>query len=196
MINILNGSKNLVIVIHEIYGINQHMKEVCRSLAEKNFDVMCPNLLNRQEPFEYSQDEAAYRNFMENIGFADASAEVKKLLLDVKDQYEKIYIVGFSAGATIAWLCSEMDCLSGVAGYYGSGIRGYLEKNPSCPVMLFFPEEEKSFNVAELIDHLKDKNVELHQFSGEHGFSDPYSPKYHAESREEAHSRLIEFLSI
>ena len=194
MINIEKSSKNLIIVVHEIYGINLHMKEVCWLLSEEGFDVICPNLLKQQEPFEYSQEEAAYRNFMENVGFPDASAKVRKLLLDVKDKYEKLYLVGFSVGATIAWLCSESDCLDGLVGYYGSRIRDYLEKNPTCPTLLFFPEQEESFNVAELIVRLDEKNVELHQFSGDHGFSDPYSPKHHAQSQHEAQDRMLKFL--
>lgn len=193
MIKIQKGSKNLVIVIHEIYGINLHMKKVCRSLSEAGFDVICPNLLKQQESFTYAQEEAAYRHFMENIGFSNASARVRKILLDVKDKYEKIYIVGFSVGATIAWLCSETDRLNGVVGYYGSRIRDYLDIDPACPTMLFFPEQERSFNVADLIVRLTEKNIELYQFSGEHGFSDPYSPTHHAQSQDEAHNRMLDF---
>lgn len=193
MLKLDKGSKNLVIVLHEIYGINLHMKEVCRSLAEQGFDVICPNLLHRQEPFAYSQEGAAYRNFMENIGFAGASAEVRSILLDVKDTYEGIYLVGFSVGATIAWLCSETEGINGVVGYYGSRIRDYLEIDPACATMLFFPEQEASFDMAELIGRLAEKRVELHQFSGAHGFSDPYSAKYHFQSQEEAYNKMMNF---
>lgn len=191
--NRFRGSNELVIVIHEIYGINQHIQEVCESLSGEGFDVICPNLLSRQA-FDYSEEEAAYCNFMENVGFANASAEVGKILQDVKGSYEKIYIVGFSVGATAGWLCSEEDGLDGVVGYYGSRIRNYLKVAPACPVMLFFPEHEKSFSLPELIVHLKAKNIDLHQFGGEHGFSDPYSPKHCAVSRIEAYGQLIDFL--
>ena len=124
----------------------------------------------------------------------EASDKAEKILLDVKDKYERICIVGFSVGATIGWLCSETDGLDGMVGYYGSRIRNYLEINPVCPAMLFFPEREKSFDVAELILRLNEKNVELHQFSGEHGFNDPYSPNHHAPSQDEAHNRTLDFL--
>lgn len=193
MINIHNKSQTVIIVVHEIYGINQYMKNICQSLSEKNFDVICPNLLKQEAPFKYSQEEVAYRNFMENIGFTNASDKIKSILLNIKDKYEKIFIVGFSVGATIAWLCSEVDCLDGIVGYYGSRIRNYLEINPSCPTMLFFPEREQSFNVDELILCLKEMNIEIHKFNGQHGFSDPYSPKYNAKSQHEALNRMVDF---
>ncbi|MEC1241949.1 dienelactone hydrolase family protein, partial [Bacillus paralicheniformis] len=37
MIHIQNKSDTAVIVLHEIYGINRHMHEVCRLIAEQGF---------------------------------------------------------------------------------------------------------------------------------------------------------------
>ncbi|SDM72315.1 Dienelactone hydrolase [Fictibacillus solisalsi] len=193
MINIHNNSNTVIIIVHEIYGINNHMINICQSLSQKNFDVICPNLLDDEAPFEYSQEELAYRNFIENIGFMNASNQIKNVLLHIKDNYEKVYIVGFSVGATIAWLCSEEDGLDGIVGYYGSQIRNYLGIEPLCPTMLLFPEEEKSFNVDGLIISLEKKNIEVHKFNGQHGFCDPYSQKYNIKSAQKAFNRMVEF---
>ncbi|WP_342542454.1 dienelactone hydrolase family protein [Paenisporosarcina sp. FSL H8-0542] len=194
MIKIQNKSDTLIIVIHEIYGINQHMKSFCEIISEDCFDVICPNLLKRETPFDYSQEEVAYRNFMENIGFADASNKIRDILSEAKNNYKKIFIIGFSVGATVSWLCSEEECVDGIVGYYGSRIRNYEEISPRCPTMLFFPHEEPSFNVDELISILDKKNIEVHKYSGQHGFSDPYSPKYNLESTEKAFIEMVSFL--
>ncbi|WP_342598869.1 dienelactone hydrolase family protein [Psychrobacillus sp. FSL H8-0483] len=195
MINIQSNSNKLIIVVHEIYGVNQHMKKVCHSLSERGFDVICPNLLEIEGPFEYSFEEVAYRNFMENIGFINATNKIKRVLQDNKDSYEKVFIVGFSVGATIAWLCSEENDIDGIVGYYGSRIRNYLEIEPLCSTMLFFPESEKSFNVNELISYLEKKNIEIHKIHGEHGFSDPNNSKYNVKSAQESFDILVDFLS-
>jgi dienelactone hydrolase len=195
MISIQKDSDTAIIVVHEIYGINQHMKYVCQSLSEYDFDVLCPNLLERETPFDYSQEEDAYSNFMENVGFTNALVAIKNLLSDIKDEYEKIFVVGFSVGATVAWLCSEEQLVDGIIGYYGSRIRNYMEISPQCPTLLFFPQEEKSFNVDELISALDNKNkVEVHKFNGQHGFSDPFSPKYNEESAKKAFNQMLIFL--
>ncbi|MFZ7945911.1 dienelactone hydrolase family protein [Neobacillus sp. 19] len=193
MINIHNHSDTAVIVVHEIYGINHHMKHICKLLSEKNVDVICPNLLNQEEPFEYVQEEVAYQNFIENVGFLNASDKIKRIVGEIRDNYKKIYIVGFSVGATIAWLCSEEKGLDGMVGYYGSRIRNYVEICPLCPVMLFFPEKEPSFNVDELITYLEEKNIEIHKCKGQHGFSDPYSQRYNATSAKEAFNKTVDF---
>ena len=189
-----SNSNSLIIVIHEIYGINQHIKSFCELLTKQNFEVICPNLLEREMPFDYSQEEAAYRYFMEHVGFNRAARKIKDLLLDIKDEYETIYIIGFSIGATIAWLCSEEDCVDGIVGYYGSRIRDYLELTPRSPAILFFPQEEQSFNVDELVGTLKKKKIKAYKFTGKHGFSDPYSSRYDAKSEQEAFSKTLEFL--
>lgn len=89
MISIQKDSDTAIVIVHEIYGINQHMKYVCQLLSEFDFDVLCPNLLERETPFDYSQEEDAYSNFMENVGFTDALVIIKNLLSDIKDEYKK-----------------------------------------------------------------------------------------------------------
>ncbi|PAE24963.1 dienelactone hydrolase family protein [Bacillus sp. 7894-2] len=189
-----SNANSLILVIHEIYGINQHINSFCELLTKQNFDVICPNLLEREMPFDYSQEEAAYRHFMEHVGFDRAARKVKDLLLDVKDEYETIYIIGFSIGATVAWLCSEEDCVDGVVGYYGSRIRDYLEITPRSPAMLFFPQEEQSFNVDDLVLALEKKKIKADKLTGKHGFCDPYSSRYDAKSEQEAFSKTLDFL--
>lgn len=196
MLHIQKDSDTVIIVIHEIYGLNEHMQDFCESLSNQGFDVICPNLLDRETPFDYSQEDAAYRHFMENVGFTGALHKIKDILSDVQDEYQKIFILGFSAGATVAWLCSEDECVDGMVGYYGSRIRNYVELTPQCPTLLFFPQEESAFNVDELILALEIKNIEVHKFNGKHGFSDPYSSKYHVESAQNAFSKMMKFFMM
>ncbi|WP_438319225.1 dienelactone hydrolase family protein [Sporosarcina sp. FA9] len=187
-------AKNAVIVIHEIYGVNPHIEHFCESLSKYDFDIICSDLLEMKNPFDYSQEELALQNFMENVGFINSSNKIKSLVSDMKSNYEEVFIIGFSVGATVSWLCSEVKGVQGIVAYYGSRIRNYIEIIPQCPVLLFFPQEEKSFNVDALISTLDNKNVEIHKFNGQHGFADPYSSKYNKESAEKAFHEMVAFL--
>ncbi|MGM7719933.1 dienelactone hydrolase family protein [Metabacillus sp. Hm71] len=132
------GSSTLVIVLHEIYGLNQFMKETCRVVSELGADVVCPNLIDREVPFDYTEVDEAYQHFTENIGLISAKNKVNSIIMDLNAKYEKILILGYSIGATIAWLCSEDDKIDGIIGFYGSKIRNYTEISPKCPTLLFF----------------------------------------------------------
>ncbi|WP_071461565.1 dienelactone hydrolase family protein [Bacillus massilinigeriensis] len=191
----MKNSDTLVIVIHEIYGVNKHIQSFCELLSKQNFNVICPNLLGRETPFDYSQEGTAYQYFMESIGFTNAVNKVKQIVSSAKEKYQRILIIGFSVGATVAWLCCEDERVNGIIGYYGSRIRNYAELTPICPTLLFFPEEEKSFHVDELISTLDKKNIVVHKFNGKHGFSDPYSLNYNPISAQRAYSGVLSFIS-
>ncbi|MCM3601024.1 dienelactone hydrolase family protein [Robertmurraya korlensis] len=194
MIQLQKKSDTLIIVIHEIYGINEHMRSYCELLSKQSFDVICPNLLKRDLPFDYSEEEDAYQNFIENVGFTDAFHKIKDIVSDFIEEYQKIFIIGFSVGATVAWLFSEEGVVDGIVGYYGSRIRNFVELTPKCPTMLLFPQEEPSFDVDELIRTLNNKNIEVHKLNGRHGFSDPYSLNYNRISAEIAFSEMVNFI--
>lgn len=193
MLTLNRKSDTLIIVVHEIYGINQHIADVCELLSEQNYDIICPNLLERATAFDYSREQMAYKYFMEQVGFVNGFQKVKEIIEEIHDDYSKVFILGFSAGATIAWLCSELDHVDGVVGYYGSRIRDYVSTKPKCPVLLFFSETEKSFDVNELVLTLDRQNVNVHLCSGEHGFSDPYSSKYNKEAAQIACNETLNF---
>ncbi|WP_066051585.1 dienelactone hydrolase family protein [Robertmurraya korlensis] len=190
----MNKSDKLIIVIHEIYGVNQHIKTYCNHLDKLGYEVFFPNLLKNKQPFPYEQEEMAYQHFMKEIGFFKARDKILKTIKESRGKYKNIYLVGFSVGATIAWLCSEVEGIDGVVGYYGSRIRDYIEIEPACPALLLFSEKEEGFHIDNLILKLIDKKVEVHKFEGKHGFSDPYSLKYNQHSAEDAFRRVVDFL--
>ncbi len=177
---ILNNSDAAIIVVHEIYGINQHIKEVCQGLSKLGYDIFCPDLLKVKQPFNYSQEKQAYNYFMDNIGFTTASQQIKDLITKIRKKYKVIYLLGFSVGATIAWLCSDEDVkVDGVIGFYGSRIRDYLRVVPKCPTLLIFGNQEKSFDVGEILPEMQRKEkVEVHILLGKHGFADQYANNY------------------
>lgn len=173
------NSNQCVILLHEIYGINSHMNYYAKALYEKGFDVYVPNLLQRTITFAYEDEELAYKNFIENIGFEKAKSKIHALINDLSKEYAHIRLIGFSVGATIAWLCSEHPSVHKVVGFYGSRIRQYTNVIPNAETILLFGEQEKSFNPVDLkISLAAYPNVLINIFEAAHGFADPYSPKY------------------
>jgi dienelactone hydrolase len=192
---IINNSDSVIIVLHEIYGIDQHIQMVCEKLSMKKYDIICPNLIDLPEPFSYDLEEEAYNHFINNIGFDSAVKQVKQLVVQAKKQYKNIYLIAYSIGATIAWLISgEENMCNGIIGYYGSRIRNYKNITPKCPILLIFPTEEKSFNVKALVYSLKKQDINVHMLKGKHGFSNPFSKNYCVQSFEKAEKLADNFL--
>lgn len=191
----INNSDSAVIILHEIYGINQHIQLVCEKFSMHGYHVICPNLIGLTKPFNYELEQDAYHHFMKNIGFDSSVHQVKQVIIHAKKHYRHIYLLGYSVGATIAWLCSgEENMCDAIIGYYGSRIRDYKNITPQCPVLLIFPNEENSFNVQELVTFLERQNINVHMLNGKHGFSDPFSKKYCKKSFEKSEKLVDNFL--
>lgn len=87
---------------------------------------------------------------MANVGFEKAQNDVNTLIYRLSSDYLHIRIIGFSIGATIAWLCSNNPSIHKVVGFYGSRIRQYTKVVPNAETILIFGTQEKSFNPTDL----------------------------------------------
>lgn len=194
MLSIYNNSEDLIILIHEIYGINPFILDTANRFALYGYDVVCPNLCGLEQPFDYSEQEAAYRVFFQKTGFNKGVTIVIDLAKQQQRTYNRIFLIGFSVGATTAWLCSESSLFSGVICCYGSRIIDYTDISPSCPALLLFPSHEKSFNVRGFVSSFKKPGVEVHTLEGNHGFADSYSSEYNKSSAQKTFALIDDFL--
>ncbi|MER0469089.1 dienelactone hydrolase family protein [Bacillus cabrialesii subsp. cabrialesii] len=173
------SQKPLVILAHEIYGINSHMKKMARLIKMAGYDVMTPNLLGDGEVYTLQEEKNAYEQFTKYERLKTGEILIQNLIR--QNAGRPIFVIGFSAGATIAWKCSSMPEVSGAVCYYGSRIRDSLHHVPVCPVLLFFPSYEPSFDVSLLIKKLREKQqprLEIYQFDALHGFANPDSDTF------------------
>ncbi|WMI79896.1 dienelactone hydrolase family protein [Anaerotignum sp. MB30-C6] len=188
----VDNNKTAIIILHEIYGVNQFIEGVCSQYTGKGYHVFCPNMLGRGF-FPYSEAQEAYEFFIEKVGF-DYFKEVESFALQLRQTYESVFLLGFSVGATIAWRCCENGAFDGIICCYGSRIRDYLSLQPSCPILLLFAEEDK-FDVGDVIDQLAGKNhLELYKFDAKHGFMDSHSKYYNREQKQLAEDYISIFL--
>jgi len=192
----LNGKESAIIILHEIYGINPHINWICEHYLAAGYDVICPDFVKSRDYFDYRREGEAYQYFVEHIGFPSMVHEVRAILMKARTNYRNVFLLGFSVGATAAWICSETEnAADGVICYYGSRIRDYQNVTPKCPILLICAKVEKSFNVSELSCALGQKGfVNVHELNGKHGFSDPFSNQFNEQSRQIAQNLVDTFL--
>lgn len=190
MIN--KNNDKAIIILHEIYGVNAFIKHVCESFESKGYAVVCPDLLKRPA-FSYEKSKEAYTYFFDNVGF-EVFKEINSLVNKLKKNYKKVFILGFSVGATIAWRCSENPLCDGVVGLYGSRIRDYKAIMPCCPTLLLFAAKD-SFDVDSLIKALCEKpNLRCVKLEASHGFFDEFSKAFDKEAAKTAKEEIESFL--
>lgn len=191
---IKSDASSAVIVLHEIYGINRHISEVCQKYYDAGYDVFCPNLISRAEPFGYMRLKEAYDFFQNDVG-DKAYIQLEKITERIRLKYKRLFLVGFSVGATIAWIVSESGLYDGIVSYYGSRIRDNLHIQPKCRSLLIFAEQETSFVPKQIEEKLKMKTgVTVHILQGNHGFLDSFSENYNLLSANIADTLTQDFL--
>ncbi|WP_249226382.1 dienelactone hydrolase family protein [Entomohabitans teleogrylli] len=178
MIALRCASDTAIVVLHEIYGINPHIRRVCHRYHGQGIDVFCPNLTGRGAPFSREQQQEAYRFFRERIGF-DPGVQVLPLLRKLRPDYRTLIVIGFSVGATLAWRSAASGLCDGIVCHYGSRIRDYSDNPPGCPALVIMARHEDAFNPEALHDVLcRSPGVDSHLFNSRHGFCDADSDHF------------------
>ena len=186
--------KQAVVILHEIYGLNDFIEELCISYQQKGYAVFAPNLLKREITFAYEQEAEAYTYFNQQVGFKIVK-QVERLINDLKEEYEQVIVIGFSVGATLAWLCCENSNCAAVVCFYGSRIRDYLHLQPDCPALVLFASEDL-FEVDKVIELLSgNANLESKKITGRHGFMDYYNKNFSFTANLEAQKSVELFLA-
>jgi dienelactone hydrolase len=189
----LDESKKAIIILHEIYGVNQFIKDQCQKFRHAGYNVFCPNMIDKA-PFSYEASVEAYTHFFNNIGF-EVYKEITSFANELKEKYDHVFMIGFSIGATIAWRCCENALCSGIVACYGSRIRDYKNLTPGCPTLLIFAKED-SFDVHALVSELREKPLDsIIEFDAKHGFLDHYSSSYNIQQAELAEEYIKNFLN-
>ncbi|OCS83437.1 methyltransferase domain-containing protein [Caryophanon latum] len=153
-----------------------HFKRVAfeeMTVQDESFDVIT-----------YEEETIAYTYFTEHIRFERAK------------QYDAIYIVGFSVGATVAWLCSTEQAMTKVVGCYGSRIRQYTHVVPTADTLLLFAANEASFQPEHIQRDLAvHAHVSVQLINAAHGFMDPFSTAYNEREATAAFQHIVHYIS-
>jgi carboxymethylenebutenolidase len=199
-----------VVLLQEIFGINQVMRSIADWYAGHGFVVICPDLFWRQErgvqltdqtDAEWKRAFELYQGLDEGKAVEDAGAALN-FLRNHAACTGKVGTVGFCLGGKLAYLLAvrwRPDC--GV-GYYGVGIENALDEisNLSNPLMLhiaqrdqFCPPEAQARIHAALGSN---PAVTLHDYAGQdHAFARVGGAHYDPASAELANLRTLEFFT-
>ncbi len=209
-----------VVVLQEIFGVNDYMRQVCDWYAAHGFVAICPDLFWRQEPgIELTdQTEAEWQKAfqlyqgLDVVKAVEDSAAAVEFLRTHPACTGRVGAVGFCLGGNLAWLLSvrfpgpprgqparggSPDC---AVGYYGVGIENTLHdaSGLSCPLMLHIAGKDQYCppEAQQQIHATLDSNslVTIHEYpEQDHAFGRPGGAHYDARAAELANLRTLEF---
>jgi carboxymethylenebutenolidase len=199
-----------VIVIQEIFGVNEGIRRKCDHWSSLGYLAFAPDLfwrlqpgveLDADVPEQFQQALGLMGRFDQDTGIRDIEATIKSARQRLGGS-GKVGCVGYCLGGRLAFMTSARTDIDASVGYYGVGIDNLLrEKHAiSNPLMLHIagadhfvgPEIQKAMHES-LDDHPK---VVLHDYPGmDHGFAAEMGKRRSEEGARLADSRTEAFFA-
>jgi carboxymethylenebutenolidase len=197
-----------VVVIQEIFGVNDYIRSVARELAGQGYRVCAPDLFWRLEPeieLDPETDEdrkrarALTKAFDRAKGLEDCDSAAAWL---GRQGSRKVGVVGFCMGGRLAYEMAAGSRVDACVGYYGTRIHEMLDlaEHLATPLLLHIAENDHLCDAEarrRIHDALGSKErIELHDYAGVgHAFARTSGKSYNAEAAALAHERTAEFLA-
>src|SRR3954469_9121886 len=141
-----------LVVIQEIFGINENVRLVCENYAREGFVTLAPDLFWRMEPnvdmgyspAEWQRAFDFFKRFDMDKGIEDVAATVKHLR-GMKECSGKVGAIGYCLGGKIAYLTATRTDIDCAVGYYGVGIDANLDERSKIrkPLLLHIAEKDQ-----------------------------------------------------
>src|SRR5678816_899777 len=142
-----------VVVIQEIFGVNQVMRDITDGLAGQGYLAICPDLFWRIEPGIdiTDQSEAEWKRAFELFNAFDVDRGVEDIAATLAEVCKrpdctgKVGAVGFCLGGLLAFLTgcrTDADC---AVSYYGVGIENRTGEaaKTTHPILMHIAEEDQ-----------------------------------------------------
>lgn len=205
-----------IIVIQEIFGVNEHIKDVTCRIAKEGYIAIAPAIYQRQAPnfsVGYTPEDIEIGRVYKN------QTKAEELLSDIQATIDYLYTlpnvkktgvgsIGFCFGGHVVYLTATLADIKVTASFYGAGITEYCpnEKNATITrtkdikgkIYGFFGEKDASIpleQIDEIEKELQKYNKDYRIFrypSADHGFFCDRRASYHEESAKDAWEKVLE----
>jgi carboxymethylenebutenolidase len=201
-----------VLVVHEIWGVHEHVKDVCRRLAKAGYFAIAPELFARQGNAAAIPDVqqiiatiVAKTADAEALSDLDAAAAFAKA--SGKADAARLAVTGFCWGGRIVWLyAAHNPALKAAVSWYGvdRASAPLTPKNPidvipelKCPILALYGGADSSIP-QQLVEKRQaaceaaHKSCEFKIYPGAgHGFNADYRPSYRADAATDGWARML-----
>jgi carboxymethylenebutenolidase len=209
------GPFPVVLVVEEIFGVHEHIKDMCRRFAKLGYMAVAPELFARQGDVSKIKEigdivSKVVSKVPDAEVMSDLDATVRWAKETGKGNTDKLSITGFCWGGRIVWLYAAHNpkLKAGVA-WYGPLVGKPDELHPKtalelaadlkAPVLGLYGGADThitSEHIEQMRKAMKEANKpgEIVVYPGApHGFNADYRPSYHREAAEDGWKRLQEW---
>lgn len=208
-----------ILVVQEIFGVHEHIKDLCRRFAKAGHFAVAPELFARQGDVSKAENfQAIIRDVVSKVPDAQVMSDLDSAVAYAKASGKantgKLGITGFCWGGRIVWLyAAHNPRLDAGAAWYGR--LNATENSPrtalqptmpidvagklKAPVIGFYAGKDRGIpltSVEEMraaLTKAKSKSEIIVYPDADHGFNADYRPSFNKQASEDANRRLREW---
>jgi len=208
----LNGYP-IVLVVEEIFGVREYLKDVCRRLAKLGYFAVAPDLLHRRgDPSQIGDARQIITRIVsktpDSQALDDLDAALEWAVAAGKRNETKIAVTGFSWGGRITWLyAARQPKVNAAAAWYGVLARPSNPLHPvqpvdlaaslKTPVLGLYGGQDRGIPLdtvekmrAELAKGTSRSEIAVYP-EAPHGFHDDYRDSYRPAAAADAWNRML-----
>lgn len=189
-----------IVVLHAVFGLTDHMGDVCDAWAAEGFAAIAPSLFDRVAPgivHPYGREgvEAGRKNY--------AAISAEQILSDIEacraelSALGPVAISGFCTGGSWAWTASARLPFDAQVNFYGSHVAQRLDQSPTCPTLMHYGDGDAIVPVPD-IGRIQDANpdvlIHIHPGAGHAFFNPEQIDAHHPGASAAAWRQSVDFL--
>ena len=194
-----------LVLVQEIFGVTEHIRELCAEYAEEGYEVISPQLFDRQQPgCELGYSGADWERAVQiargehdwDQGIDDTARVISWLKGRLSDSGGgPVFIMGFCFGGSVAWRMAQLsDDLDAASCYYGGYIATrFADEAPKCATITHFGRYDSMVPIEPVEKLIAKQHPTAQHFIYEagHGFNSDRRKDYHPESADLAKERTL-----
>jgi len=207
----------VVLVVQEIFGVHEHIKDLCRRLAKADYFAVAPELYARQGDVSQLKDvqeilSTVVSKVPDAQVMSDLDATVEWAGGTGRADVSRLMVTGFCWGGRITWLyCAHNPHVKAGVAWYGrltGQANALMPKNPidlaaslTVPVLALYGGADQGIPVR-TVEEMRaavskgDSGSELVVYpDAPHGFNADYRPSYRKEAAEDGWKRMLAWFS-
>lgn len=209
----VSGPLPVVIVIQEIFGVHEHIRDICCRLAQEGYLAIAPELYFRQgDASEYTDIQTLLSELVSKVPDAQVLADLDHVAnwagRNGGDAH-RLMVTGFCWGGRIAWLyAAHNPQLKAAVAWYGKLVGDKTLNSPmhpvdvatelTAPVLGLYGAQDTGIpleSVETMRQALRAANADKTEMivypDAGHAFNADYRPSYHEASAKDGWQRML-----
>ena len=189
-----------IVIIHEVFGLNENIKDIARRFAEQGYVALAVDLFagRNRAICMFRFMGGLLLNSLNNGAIADLKSSLTFLSEQPGVDDDRLGAVGYCMGGSfaIAWACTD-DRLKAIAPYYAGNPRPLEAVARLCPVVGSYPDKDFTTLRGQKLDVELDRYNVPHDIKiypgAKHSFFNDTGANYNEAAAQDSWGRVLKF---